>query len=165
LNARYLEAGGARVVPLHYSPFLTNQTEFFTVLQSVNGVLFPGGGADIDPGSPMYLAASAVFSAARSTKAFPLMGHCLGFELICSVAARTGAVLSPFDAENITLPLKFTGNASSSSLFAQAPEQILDILTSEPVTMNNHMYGVSPASFEKYGLDKDFAVLSTNEVK
>ena len=39
---------------------------------------------------------------------FPLWGTCLGFELLSVLTADNDSVISPVDAENISLPLTFT---------------------------------------------------------
>jgi gamma-glutamyl hydrolase len=55
--------------------------------------------------------------------------------------------LTPFYAENVSMPLELTSKASSSRWLGSAPANILNILTTQDVTLNNHQYGVSPDSF------------------
>jgi gamma-glutamyl hydrolase len=72
-------------------------------------------------------------------------------------------VLTSFNAENISLPLNFTAAAKSSRMFGSAKKYIRDIFADEPVTMNNHQSGVSPATFAAYPqLSSFYNVLSTN---
>lgn len=55
---KWIEAAGARAVPLHYD---APAAETDALLQQVNGVIFPGGNDIIEPGSPYYTAARHVF--------------------------------------------------------------------------------------------------------
>lgn len=48
---KFLEAAGARVVPLRYS---ASEEELRRVFDSINGVLFPGGAADLEPGHVFF---------------------------------------------------------------------------------------------------------------
>jgi gamma-glutamyl hydrolase len=49
----------------------------------------------------------------------PIHGTCLGFELLCMLANEGDiSVLSRVDAENISLPLRFTAPPRDSSLFS-----------------------------------------------
>ena len=41
---KWAESAGARVVPVHYD---ASQVEIVTLLGQINGLLFPGGGADL----------------------------------------------------------------------------------------------------------------------
>lgn len=78
---------------------------------------------------------------------FPLWGTCLGFQELNILAAQGVNVLSEFDSENYTIPLNFSAGYRASRLFSAASQQVIDILASKPVTMNNHHQGVSPATF------------------
>merc|ERR1712228_763244 len=77
-----------------------------------------------------------------------------------------------FDSENLSLPLDLTSSASTSRVlaaaaktpvtFAEQPRSVLEALTL-PVTMNNHVQGVTPSTFAaSVALRKSFSVLSTN---
>jgi hypothetical protein len=82
--------------------------------------------------------------------------------------AVPGVVVEPFDAENLTLPLNLTkGAAKGSGFFEMAQsEGLLDVLTSQPVTMNAHHAGVTPESFNGNAkLATNFDIWSTNDVR
>jgi gamma-glutamyl hydrolase len=53
-----LEAGGARVVPIHYTQ---PKAALLDLLSHLNGVLFTGGGASLDPDSPYFQAIQNTF--------------------------------------------------------------------------------------------------------
>ena len=70
--------------------------------------------------------------------------------------------MGDFDAEQISLPLMFTGAASESRVFGpEMPQQIKDILWSQNVTTNWHTYGVGVDNFESL-LSSELVATSTN---
>lgn len=118
----------------------------------MNGALFPGGAVDIAAPSQYLTVVETVYNHAIQANqakpgSFVLHGTCLGFEELAVVTANNASVLTSFNAENISLPLIFTPYAQKSRMFGQAPPFIMDIFSSQPVTMNNHEEGVSPATF------------------
>lgn len=150
---KWLEQAGARVVPLLFDSDLDTLR---ATLKNINGALFTGGGAALtNPDGSLTqvgLAGQAIFNESLNAWAagetWPLWGTCQGHELVSILASGVDAsILTPFDAENITLPLTFTPAASSSRLYGGLTQQVLNIFATEPVTMNNHMYGVAPADF------------------
>ena len=64
---------------------------------------------------------SPSLSRLSSSSYIPLWGTCLGLETISSIVAPGGedAVLSDFDAEQLSLPLKFTEQADESRLYGE----------------------------------------------
>jgi gamma-glutamyl hydrolase len=70
-----------------------------------------------------------------------------------------------FDSENITMPLNLLSAAAGSRLYGSGPfaSTLQSILSSEPVTMNNHEQGVTPDNFAaRPMLSTRFTALSTN---
>lgn len=74
---------------------------------------------------------------------FPIWGTCLGFELLTYVAADGVEHRADCASSNQALPLVFKADYKSSRLFANAPESVLRILESEPVTANFHQFCVT----------------------
>jgi gamma-glutamyl hydrolase len=160
---KWIESAGARVVPI---PHNADTDTLDALLSSINGVVFPGGGADID-NTPIWFTAqyivAKVIAMNKAGTVFPLHGTCMGFELLASVCANNPNVLSEFDAENISLPLDFTSAAQKSAMFGQAPQRAMDAFTNQPITMNNHMLGLDPATFNTtHGLFDVFTITSFN---
>jgi gamma-glutamyl hydrolase len=158
---KYLEAAGARVVPINYS---ATNAELDVIFQSINGLFFPGGGA-VFPKSAQYMF-DKVVAANQAGDYFPLWGTCMGFQWLLISATRNPNVLDPsngqMDSYNYSIPLDFTAAAPSSRLFAHAG-RVYDILAKENVTMNNHHYGIYPEHFAKEpALTDMFQVLSNN---
>ena len=154
INADYvkwLEASGTRIVPVPFNASLDDLTVLFSQL---NGLLYPGGG-DILNGTQYMRASQHMFDLARAANdagdVFPIWGTCLGFELSAVAIAGSVDVLSQFDAENISLPLKFTDTAFSSQMLApwSAADRasLLAYLSAENATENYHHFGVSPAAY------------------
>jgi len=163
-----IESSGARVVPIHYTAAAQQIT---SLLSNLNGVLFTGGGASLDDGSPYFTAIQTIYSYVVNANAegdfFPLWGTCLGFESICRAASADPNVLTPFDSENYTIPLIFTDQAQDSRVFNSSlyPSAlyVMSLLSSLNVTMNNHAWGVSPFGFSsRPALADVFDVLATD---
>lgn len=80
---KYIEAAGARVVPIHYN---STQSQLAYLLSRLNGVLFTGGGTDLSPGSKFYATGRQIYDTAASINAngdyFPLWGTCSKQQLI-----------------------------------------------------------------------------------
>lgn len=163
---KFLESAGARVVPIPFNAPLANLTTLFAQL---NGLLYPGGGADLaDPTSPFLVAATHLYNLALASNDqgnyFPLWGTCLGFQTLSVMTAKSSSVLaSGFDSENLPLTLDMMAAAKSSRIYGTAPAEIYTTLTTEAVTMNNHQDGVTPASFTSNpNLAAFYNLLSTN---
>ena len=79
------------------------------------------------------------------------------------LASGNYSILSQFDAENFTIPLELLPQAETSRLFGWAPEEVIATITTESVTMNNHAFGLAPASFKaSANLASYFSLLSIN---
>jgi gamma-glutamyl hydrolase len=142
-------------------------------LQHINGALFTGGGADFYESdgvtlTPFAATAKIIFdesvTAAGDGEWWPIWGTCLGHELVLTLAAGQKDILSaPFDAENISFPLNLLPGASTSRFLGSAPDDVLQILSTQYVTMNSHQAGVTMKDFAAYpGAANRFTVLSTN---
>ena len=159
---KYLEAAGARVVPINYN---AKDSELDTLFNSVNGIFFPGGGSSF-PHQAQYLF-DKVVAANKAGDFFPLWGTCMGFQWLLIAASKNQNILDPpsgqMDSYNLSIPLDFTAEAKESRLF-QHSGIIYDILAKENVTMNNHHYGIYPEHFQATpALTSMFKMLSTNK--
>jgi len=161
---KYVESAGARVVPVrHDAPFSVLQQYF----NQLNGILFPGGGSDLN-NTTLFKAGNYLYNlaleAADRGDIFPIFGHCQGFELLTMITSQNFNILGFVDAENITLPLNFTSNAKNSRMFSKAPAEIINTLATQPVTMNNHQWGLYPSTYNKNTvLNTFYNVLSLND--
>jgi gamma-glutamyl hydrolase len=146
---KFIESAGGRVVPILYD---SPESELLTLFNQINGILFPGGATDIGLNSPLYKTAQYLLNLAiqanKKGDYFPIEAHCLGFELLSTVVAQNSSILERFDSENLSLPLNFSVDYKESKLFGETDPAILTILSQQPVTMNNHAYGVTPLTYK-----------------
>jgi gamma-glutamyl hydrolase len=160
---KYLEGGGSRVVPIFHNATFSQLDDIF---DSINGILFPGGGSDIDSTQLFFAGKYLYYKAITSfdnNDYFPILGHCMGFELLATITSQDFNILSPVDAENISMPLNLTKRVANSRWLGSAPSNIINILTTQKVTLNNHRWGVTPAGFKENAyLPGFYNVLSTN---
>jgi len=163
---KFIESAGGRVVPIMYD---ATQSELLDIFGKINGVLFPGGASDISVGSPIYNTAKYLYDLAIAANDqgdyFPMQGHCMGFQLLSQVVSQNGSILSQFDSENLSLPLNFYDTYKQSRIFGNSDidPEIIDILSKQPVTMNNHHYGVTPEIYETNpALSTFFRIISWN---
>jgi len=163
-----VESGGGRVVPIH---FTWSASQIQALLPNLNGAFYTGGGASLDDGSQYYAAVQAIYqyviTANSNGDFFPLWGTCLGFQAICRAASNDPTILQTFDSENYTIPLNFTPMAAHSRIFDEhrfpGSGNVMNLLSTLPITMNNHMEGVTPTDFASHPqLNSVFDVLATN---
>lgn len=160
---KYLESSGARVVPIMND--LTKE-EIEKLFNSINGVLFPGGGVDLissgyaKTGRIIYKLAIKSFDQGVY---FPLWGTCLGFQFLSFLASGTEGILSLTDSENLPLPLNFSQDYLSSRMFRGIPGDLAKYLSSAPTTINMHHGSVYTSTFKaNEKLSQFFRILSTN---
>ncbi|XP_052419809.1 gamma-glutamyl hydrolase isoform X2 [Carassius gibelio] len=159
---KYIESGGARVVPIRLNQSLAEHEQIF---RSINGLLLIGGAVDLQTSEFAHTAGIYFRLALKANDEgdyFPIWGTCLGFQLLTVLVAGEN-LLSKTTAENVTYPLNFTAEASSSRMFTNFPSDLRKALSQEPLTGNFHHYGVTKEAFmgnEK--LSGFFSVLSTN---
>lgn len=159
---KYLESAGARVVPI-----LVNQPpgEYMKLFNSINGILLPGGAADITSSS--YQRAAKIFyelaiDANKRGDYFPIWGTCLGFEQL-SLLTSNETTLSRTNTTGLPMVLNFTQDAAGSKLFKDFLPETLQDLATEPMTVNIHKWSVAMKTYNgNEDLKKFYKVLSTN---
>lgn len=165
-NVKWLEQGGARVVPVRYD---LSKEELDKVFDSVNGVYFTGGNLALTENTTYFKTAKYLFD--RAIKAndngdyFPIWGTCMGFQLLHILAAEDYSVLTHgvFKSESVMMPLHFTKEALHSRMLAEAPYEVLYAMEHENVTVNWHHDGVYPEDFMSRPKVRDFfRVISLN---
>ncbi|XP_064607881.1 gamma-glutamyl hydrolase-like [Liolophura sinensis] len=161
---KYLESGGARVVPIR---IYQSDDYYRSIFNSINGVLFPGGGANLTTSGYAQAGRILFDLAIEANKAgdfFPVWGTCLGFQFLTALVAKK-VLLGHFDAENLPLPLDLISpDYQKSEIFGQAPQEIIDALKTENVTANSHQFGITPEVFKQNDdLRNFFRILSTNK--
>eukprot|EP00664_Eupelagonemidae_sp_cell27_P002020 gene2020-6689_t len=114
-----IEGAGGRALPVSYH---AGDAHAGATFKSVNGVLFPGGGASLPDAARGLWDASV--AANRAGDHFPVWY--LGFEWLMKLAAGNGWVVNDsntvvgFASENISLALDLTPAAAASRLYQQS---------------------------------------------
>jgi gamma-glutamyl hydrolase len=163
---KYLEAAGARVVPVRFD---ASTAELDILMKGLNGLLFPGGGSSLDLKSPFFIKAAYLFNAAIKLNDngvyFPMWGTCLGFQFLNIMGAGEdeSVLTGPFDSEDYPIPLNFTAAAKSSYILSTIAPDIFNALGKENITQNEHSFGVTPQAYASNPkLSSFFSVLATN---
>jgi len=138
-------------------------------MKGLNGLLFPGGGSSLDLTSPFFKKASYLFNAAIKLNDngvyFPMWGTCLGFQFLNIMGAGEdeSVLTGNFDSEDYPIPLDFTPAAKSSYILSTMAPDILNALSSQNITQNEHSFGVIPDVYNTHPkLSAFFNVLATN---
>ncbi|XP_064097321.1 gamma-glutamyl hydrolase-like [Macrobrachium nipponense] len=160
---KFFESGGARVVPI-----LINQNEKYyrNIVNSVNGLVFPGGSASITNSSGYGRAGRVLYdlvleAAERGTQ-IPLMTICLGFEMLMLLEADNTRPLVPCKAQDRSDPLYMRPGWNESQLFKEAPGDVIHTLRTTNSTSNFHKYCVIEEVFYGLGLNDSYNILSTS---
>lgn len=153
---KWLESGGARVVPIPFDAPLSTTKQ---LLSQINGALFTGGGVDFFNANgtltQFALTGQLIFNesvnAFKNGEIWPLWGTCLGHELISVLGAGpNGNVLTGgFDSENLTLPVHWAAGIEKSVLWGDVSE-IRDLYANGYIAMNAHSQGITPDNFNTY---------------
>jgi len=83
----------------------------------------------------------SVFQVNNVNDHFPIIGICLGFELLLMASIKGKFPFSKCEAQSLNLPLTLVpGMEEKSVLFRNMPKDIRNILLTKPVTANHHKY-------------------------
>nr|XP_005288158.1 gamma-glutamyl hydrolase-like isoform X2 [Chrysemys picta bellii] len=159
---KFLESAGARVVPIRLN---RSEEEYDKIFQSINGVLFPGGGVDLKTSE--YSRTARIFYN-KALKAndkgdyFPVWGTCLGYEELTYLTS--GEILLTWtNTEDFAFPLNFTTAAKDSRMFKNFPDDLLQKLATESLTAHFHHWSLSVQNFTQNAKLRNFyKVLTTN---
>ncbi|XP_002740734.1 gamma-glutamyl hydrolase-like [Saccoglossus kowalevskii] len=159
---KFLESGGARVVPIAVNQSL----EYYEhLLHSINGVLLPGGDQAFDT-STYSKSAKIIMNLAMKANDngdyFPMWGTCLGHEwMIFDIAEKF--VFMDTNSTNVNFKLKFASDFQTSRLFNSAPERLVKIMANKAVSFNYHETSLTIKNYTKdEKLTKFFRILTTS---
>lgn len=164
---KYIEMAGAQVIPIYDGWDLAYIKH---IMQSINGVLLPGG-AQTFPTSRYYVAAKHIYEWAEEMNDkggfFPIWGTCLGYELMTDVAANkyryweeTRFNCSSLMSNNLTL----YDDAQSSRLLSNIDTELYHAIQREKVVFNAHHWCLSPDMIRdpEQPLHKEYDLLATD---
>jgi len=164
---KFIEMAGARVVPVKI-----NQPEEYykTIFDSTNGLLIPGGNADIHHSgferSALFFYQMALEAFDKRGDIYPIWGTCNGFEILAYFSNQKQKVLTPCKSQDIALSLDFAQGSEKTRIISQMPQKTRDILANEKVTINFHNFCLLPETFNNVSDSalRDFwTVISTNQ--
>ncbi|KAF6991122.1 hypothetical protein CFC21_008239 [Triticum aestivum] len=159
---KFVEAGGARVIPLIYNE---PDERLLEKLSLVNGVLFTGGSVKR---GPYFETIKKVFQYVLDKNdagvPFPLFAQCLGFELVSMIVSKDNNILESFHASDQASTLQFPNYSSlQGSVFERFHPDLIQKLSTSCLVMQNHKYGISPKRMrENDALSSFFKILTTS---
>ncbi|KAK3138258.1 hypothetical protein QOZ80_5AG0366510 [Eleusine coracana subsp. coracana] len=159
---KFVEAAGARVIPLVYNE---PEERILEKLSLVNGVLFTGGS---EKHGPYFETIKKVFQYVldrnEAGEPFPLFAQCLGFELVSMIVSKDNNILETFDALNQASTLQFPNySLLEGSVFQRFDPELIKKVSTSCLVMQNHRYGISPKRLRENGaLSSFFKVLTTS---
>lgn len=159
---KLVEAAGGRAVPVLED---ISDADLVTLMSKINGLILPGGDADISDSGYARIAKMAVkysMQQAKKNITFPILGICRGTQMMMMGVAGSDFLIET-DALNLSIPLTFTKEAKHSRFFGNAPKGLLRGLAEKPITFNAHAWGIPTDSYyNNTKLKKAFRVISTN---
>ncbi|KAH0617676.1 hypothetical protein JD844_016155 [Phrynosoma platyrhinos] len=159
---KFLESAGARVVPIRLNH---SDEEYDKIFHSINGILYPGGGVDLKTSEFSKVAKIFYHKALEANDRgdyFPVWGTCLGHELLTYLTSGEN-LLTWTNTDGFALPLNFTEGAKDSRMFQDFPDDLLQVVASEPVTSNFHFWSLSVQNFTNNEKLREFyRILTTN---
>ncbi|XP_058221454.1 gamma-glutamyl hydrolase 2-like isoform X2 [Rhododendron vialii] len=159
---KFVEAAGARVIPLIYNE---PPDVLYEKLNLVNGVLFTGGWAK---SGPYFKVVDGIFKKILEKNDggdhFPLLAICLGFELLTMIISKDNNILESFKASDQASTLEFAKEMNiEGTVFQRFPPDLLRKLSTDCLVMQNHQYGISPEKFlENMDLCNFFKILTNS---
>jgi len=164
----WLKGVGLEILPI---PYTTTKHKYY--FERVNSLYFPGGSVFASNDLAYYKCCKAFFELAMEANDrgdyFPLWGVCLGMQqmMIIVDGKDNMNLLERFDSYNdLKLPLHFTTDGLKGRLMTYLLDHnpdMVKILMDQPLSINNHMMGLSPASFNKNPkLQSFFRIVSYN---
>ncbi|XP_062986836.1 gamma-glutamyl hydrolase [Elgaria multicarinata webbii] len=159
---KFLESAGARVVPVRLN---RSDEEYDKIFHSVNGILYPGGGVDLET-SEFSRVAKIFYNKALEANDrgdyFPIWGTCLGHQLLSYLTSGED-LLTWTNTDGFAFPLNFSQGAQDRRMFKDFPDNLLQAMASEPLTSNFHFWSLSVQNFtNNEKLRMFYKILTTN---
>lgn len=130
---KYLEMGGAQVIPLFYS---LNQTELIQTLQRINGVLIPGGSQIIDIGNRLTQNADAILNysigQARKGIRFPVWGTCAGHGMLGYLTSKYNVNTRQWIDNALGIMNNLNVTKPDASMLSGIPPRVLATASQQP---------------------------------
>ena len=139
---RFLEAAGARVVPLLYD---ADEDVNIALLKTLNGVFMPGGGGDYIALGALVMSEAKKYNDAGTF--YPVWATCLGFERMAAyTAAEPLKLLTNIGASHVSLPLEFLVDPAQTKMFCPLGQDA-QAFAAKPFTYNGHRWSITDEAF------------------
>lgn len=155
---KYIESAGARVVPIKIGQIDHYYEE---IVNSVNGILFPGGGANFINYTNGYGVAAKKLYDLAIKRDVPIWGTCLGFDTIIYIEMQQD-IRSFCNLTEPSIRVKFEQDYANSRLFKKAPHYVLNSLKLQSFPTNLNSYCLVPKKGNIYKLRQHWMLLTTS---
>ncbi|XP_070603952.1 gamma-glutamyl hydrolase isoform X2 [Erythrolamprus reginae] len=159
---KFIESAGARVVPVRLN---RSNEEYDEIFRSINGILFPGGSVNLATSEFSRVAKIFYTKALEANDRedyFPIWGTCLGHQLLTYLTSGENLLVRT-NTNGFTMPLNFTEASKDSKMFHDFPEEIYELLASEPVSSHFHFWSLSTQNYSRNEKLRNFyKILTTN---
>lgn len=151
----YIEASGARVVPIIYN----ETTEaILDKVHKLDGVIFPGGDGDnLELGKIVF---DEIIRLNDAGHFYPAWGTCLGYENMINYTASAGwDVLGHYPLDSASLALTFVKDPSQTTFYSLLGRNAFEF-EHHNYTYNAHEWSLDPEKMESDAGLKDFWTLT-----
>jgi len=158
-----IESGGARVAAI---PIGMDDQFYKEMFRRINGLLLPGG--LVSPFNSEYQRVAQIMyklavQANNGGDVFPIWGTCLGFQQLAVLSTNFQNIITSCKSYGQSVPLELGDDWRKSKLFGKAPADILQYLTTLPITLNFHHDCVTADNFKRFNMSLDWLSLSYNK--
>ena len=94
---------------------------------------------------------------------YPIWGTCLGFELLALLAVNGSRNLAACWSQDQALPLNLTDQWSTSRIGQAMPEDMTQLVSTKPLTINFHRWCLTPENFTKFHMEDFWKMLATGQ--
>jgi gamma-glutamyl hydrolase len=165
---KWIEAAGARVVPVLYNQ---SESQLSNIFDQLSGLVFPGGHIGTHGtayGNASWYLMKEAQAVNDNGDHFPMWGTCMGFQQIVQFGSgqiEPSVIQKTSGTEDLLVAVNFTDfGISSSRIMGNASASVKHTLRTQPVTINLHHYSAYTSTVENPGskLHEFFSVVANN---
>lgn len=161
---KLFESAGAQIIPI---PGNIPEAKYLEILNSVNGVIFPGGQAKFN--IPNYykhleIAYNKSIKATWEGDHFPIFGIDVGFRQIVLLLQSKLTTISDISLKDKSLPLIYSPLARESKMFGSLPNNLYEMLGNKSYAYHNYELSIDVKDFVTNPMtNRFFKILSTSK--
>ncbi|CAD8060334.1 unnamed protein product [Paramecium sonneborni] len=162
---KFLESGGARVIPI---PYEANYSTLDEIFSNINGILIPGGSTGlIGPSLYTQKVAYLVNKALKINKEggwFPVIGICLGHEVMHYILSNYSAnfLIDVKGQDKVTKPINI--QYRQAYFYGQMNEELYQASLKENLAYYHHIHAVSPSLYEIAPILKQYLRITSTQI-